>query len=212
MYSGGTPGCLGPLGALRQSRSGAQGTRTGTWRGYTLHSRADSCICMFIRRSTLNRALTGPPADPPASPCVCTTVRRADRALNRMYDEALQPSGLLTTQYALLSTLARAGEPMLHSALAEAQVMSPATLSRNLKPLQRDGLLRIAPGEDRRTRYVELTSAGHEALERARPLWRAVQAQVRETAGPERIEGLLRELQGLVVDLRRHEMELPDAS
>jgi DNA-binding MarR family transcriptional regulator len=139
-------------------------------------------------------------------------VRRADRTLTRIYDEALQPSGLLTTQYALLSTLERVGEPMLHSALAEAQLMSPATLSRNLKPLQRDGLVRIAPGTDRRTRYVELTSAGHERLERARPLWRAVQTQVRDTAGVERVDMLLRELRDLVVDLRRHEMELADAS
>lgn len=161
---------------------------------------------------TLDRAFATPSGAPPASPCVCTTVRRADRALTRIYDEALQPSGLLTTQYALLSTLARVGEPMLHSALAEAQLMSPATLSRNLKPLQRDGLLRIAPGQDRRTRYVELTSAGCEALERARPLWRAVQAQVRETAGTERIETLVSELQSLVAELRRHERELADAS
>lgn len=129
-----------------------------------------------------------------------------------MYDEALQPSGLLTTQYALLSTLARAREPILHSALAEAQLMAPATLSRNLKPLQRDGLVRIAPGTDRRTRYVELTSAGNAALERARPLWREVQAQVREAAGVERIELLLSELRGLVTDLRRHEMEQVNAS
>ena len=50
------------------------------------------------------------------------------------------------------------------------------------------------------------------ALERARPLWRAVQAQVRETAGADRIDVLLHELQGLVTDLRRHEMELTDAS
>ena len=105
-----------------------------------------------------------------SAPCVCTTVRRADRTLNRLYDEALQPSGLLTTQYALLSTLSRVGEPMLHSALAEAQLMAPATLSRNLKPLQRDGLVRISPGNDRRTRDVDLTSTGQEALERARPL------------------------------------------
>ncbi len=161
---------------------------------------------------TLNKVSAVPPAAQTASPCLCTTVRRADRTLNRLYDEALQPSGLLTTQYALLSTLARAGEPMLHSALADAQLMSPATLSRNLKPLQRDGLVRIAPGRDRRTRYVELTGAGQEALARARPLWRAIQAQVRETAGSARIELLLSELQGLVADLRRHEMELADAS
>ncbi len=161
---------------------------------------------------TLNRAPVVPATTQPASPCVCTTVRRADRTLTRIYDEALQPSGLLTTQYALLSTLARASEPMLHSALAEAQLMSPATLSRNLKPLQRDGLVRIAPGKDRRTRYVELTSTGSAALDTARPLWRAVQAQVRETAGTERIELLVSELQSLVAELRRHERELADAS
>lgn len=139
-------------------------------------------------------------------------MRRAGRTLTRIYDEALQPSGLLTTQYALLSTLARAGEPVPHSVLAEAQVMAPATLSRNLKPLQRDGLVRITPGQDRRTRYVTLTPAGQEALERARPLWRAAQAEVREVAGAERIALLLSELQGLVADLRRHEMERTDAA
>jgi DNA-binding MarR family transcriptional regulator len=148
----------------------------------------------------------------PFSPCVCTTVRRADRILNRLYDEALQPSGLLTTQYALLSTLARAGEPMLHSALAEAQLMAPATLSRNLKPLQRDGLVTIAPGEDRRTRYVALTDAGREALERARPLWRAMQDRVEAKLGAERVDSLLKELQSLVVTLRQPEVENVHAS
>lgn len=181
-----------------------------SWGQATL-PRTNSCICIFWR-STLNTELAIPDSTHGASPCVCTTVRRADRALTRMYDEALQPSGLLTTQYALLSALERAGEPMLHSTLAEVQLMSPATLSRNLKPLQRDGLVRIAPGIDRRTRYVELTSEGRAALERARPLWRAVQAEVRQAAGAERIEVLLRELRNLVVDLRRYEVERADAS
>lgn len=145
------------------------------------------------------------PSTPPRQPCLCTTVRRADRTLNRVYDEALAPSGLLTTQYALLATLARAGEPLLHSALAEAQVMAPATLSRNLKPLQRDGLIAVAPGVDRRTRYVTLTPAGEAALESARPLWRAVQAQMREVAGGDRFETLIAELQDLVALLRARE-------
>jgi DNA-binding MarR family transcriptional regulator len=139
-------------------------------------------------------------------------VRRADRTLNRLYDEALQLSGLLTTQYALLSTLSRAGAPMLHSALAEAQVMAPATLSRNLKPLQRDGLVTIVPGVDRRTRYVTLTDAGREALEQARPLWRAAQDHVEATVGVERIESLLTELQSLVATLRQPEVENGHAS
>lgn len=134
--------------------------------------------------------------------CLCNAVRRADRLLNRVYDDALRPSGLLTTQYALLSTLVRADAPLAHSALAEQQAMSPTTLSRNLKPLVRDGLAQVRPGEDRRTRFVSITPAGREALQRALPLWRQVQAQMRQEAGDAHVDLLLAELNALVARLR----------
>lgn len=143
-----------------------------------------------------------PLADGTTSSCVCSAVRRADRALNRLYDEALRPSGLATTQYALLSTLAKAGAPLPHSALADVQGMAGTTLSRNLKPLLRDGFVRIESGEDRRTRFVAITPAGEAALERARPLWRSVQAALVADVGAERIERLLEELATLVTRLR----------
>ncbi len=138
----------------------------------------------------------------PSISCVCTAVRRADRALNRLYDEALRPVGLATTQYALLSTLARAGQPLLHSQLANMQGMAGTTLSRNLKPLLRDGLVRIAPGGDRRTHLVSITTKGDALLERARPLWQSVQADLVADVGAERIERLLEELSTLVMRLR----------
>ncbi len=134
--------------------------------------------------------------------CVCTAVRRVDRVLNRLYDEALRPSGLATTQYALLSTLSRAGRPLPHRELAAMQEMAGTTLSRNLKPLARDGLVRIAPGDDRRTRYVAITEAGDAVLEEARPLWRSVQERVVANVGEERVERLLGELGELLGDLR----------
>lgn len=136
------------------------------------------------------------------SACVCTAVRRADRALNRVYDEALRPSGLATTQYALLSILDRAGRPLLQSDLADLQEMASTTLSRNLKPLVRDGLVRIEPGDDRRTRYVAITPKGETVLETARPLWRAVQSRVVAEVGEDRVDRLLRELSDLVAHLR----------
>jgi DNA-binding MarR family transcriptional regulator len=136
------------------------------------------------------------------SRCVSTSVRRVDRALNRLYDDALRPSGLVTTQYALLSMLARAGAPVPHNRLASAQEMAGTTLSRNLKPLVRDGLVRIKPGQDRRTRYVVITAAGEAALERARPLWRSVQERVIAEVGDDRVENLLGELTELLERLR----------
>jgi DNA-binding MarR family transcriptional regulator len=114
----------------------------------------------------------------------------------------LRPSGLATTQYALLVTLARAEGPLRHHQLAEAQVMDGTTLTRNLAPLARDGLVQIAPGTDRRTRFVSLTPAGVAALERARPLWRAVQERIVTETGDERIATLLHDLADLVTRIR----------
>jgi DNA-binding MarR family transcriptional regulator len=131
-------------------------------------------------------------------PCVCTTVRRADRALNRLYDDALRPSGLATTQYALLSRLGRAPDPIAHHQLAETMAMAGTTLSRNLTPLARDGLVHIEPGQDRRTRLVSITAQGQAALDRARPLWQSVQERLIAEAGEARIAHLLAELNDLV--------------
>jgi DNA-binding MarR family transcriptional regulator len=143
-----------------------------------------------------------PAPRPATSPCVCSAVRRADRALNRLYDDALRPSGLATTQYALLSILSRAGRPMPHGELANRQEMAATTLSRTLKPLVRDGLVRIEPGKDRRTRNVAITPDGEAALARARPLWQSVQQRVVADVGQERVDRLLAELADLVAHLR----------
>ena len=85
---------------------------------------------------------------------------------------------------------------------AAMQEMAGTTLSRNLKPLARDGLVRIQPGDDRRTRYVAITEAGQTVLEEARPLWQSVQARVVTEAGEERVERVLAERAGLLGTLR----------
>ena len=159
----------------------------------------------------MDRSDPSPPANTaegqPRLPCVCHAVRRADRALSRLYDDALRPSGLATTQYSLLSTLARAPAPLSHSQLAAAQLMAGTTLSRNLAPLVRDGLVRIDPGLDRRTRFVSITPEGLAEIERARPLWQSVQAHVVAEFGDERSRRLLAELSELVAQLRKRTKE-----
>ncbi len=142
-----------------------------------------------------------------AMPCVCSAVRRVDRVLNRLYDEALRPSGLATTQFALLSVLSRARRPLPHRELAMLQGMAPATLSRNLQPLARDGLVCIEPGEDRRTRLVAITPCGEDALAEARPLWQSIQTRVVEELGEARAEGLINELADVLALLRQDEHE-----
>ena len=116
------------------------------------------------------------------SPCACSGVRRASRALTRLYDEALAPAGLTTTQFAVLRTLERLG-PSSVTALAHATGHERSAMTRNLGPLQRAKLVEIAPAEDPRSRAVSLTAAGVTAIRRAEPGWEAVQARVAAELG-----------------------------
>ncbi len=124
-----------------------------------------------------------------AGTCTCGNLRRAMRAVTQAYDAALAPSGLRATQFNVLVAIAHIGRPPL-SRLAEALVMDRTTLSRNLRPLERDGLVAIAAGGDRRTREIRLTPKGRKALERALPLWERVQGRMRAGFGRKRWQAL----------------------
>ena len=133
--------------------------------------------------------------------CACLNLRRAARAVTQLYDEALRPAGLLATQFPLLSVSARLGRPTV-SQLAEVLVMDRTTLTRNLKPLERDGLLRTAPGRDRRVREVLLTKKGQKVLLAAYPFWRQAQARVARGLGRARMKHLIAGLTATVGTLR----------
>jgi DNA-binding MarR family transcriptional regulator len=135
--------------------------------------------------------------EPIQSPCVCATLRMATRAVARIYDEALAPYGLRTTQYSILARLEVEGPaPVGH--LAARLVMDRSTLAREAAPLVKAGLVAEAPGPDRRQRLLSLSSTGLSRLEAARPGWREAQRRVRDELGRDRTEGLLGELRALV--------------
>ena len=139
--------------------------------------------------------------------CTSTALRRADRALGRIYDESLRPAGLTITQYSLLAIIDRAPQPLTLGDLAAAQVMDRTTLSRNLAPLRRDGLVQIASGADRRTKVIALTDAGKSLLETARPLWRATQERLVASTGDDAHRQLLADLADLVAHARQIDLE-----
>jgi DNA-binding MarR family transcriptional regulator len=109
--------------------------------------------------------------------CNCTALRKATRRVSQLYDSALEPCGLRTTQRSILMQIARSGSPPPLGELAEALVMDRGALTHTLKPLQRDRLveIRIDP-EDRRNRLVALTAAGHRKVEESTALWKRAQA------------------------------------
>jgi DNA-binding MarR family transcriptional regulator len=129
--------------------------------------------------------------------CYATALRRADRALSRVYDLALRPANLTTPQFSLLSLLNRAPHDLTLSELADAQGMDRTTLTRNLAPLAREGYVTVSSGQDRRQRIARLTPAGRDAFQRAKPLWQQAQARIARERGLARMDELLAELRDL---------------
>jgi len=118
-----------------------------------------------------------------ASGCTCLRFRKAARRVSQIYDHHLQPFGLTITQYGLLGHV-KAHDGIGIGQLAALLVMDPTTLTRNLKPLQREGLMAFAQAPaDRRHRNLHLTDAGRAALARARPGWDAAQREIAGVLG-----------------------------
>ena len=115
--------------------------------------------------------------------CLCLHVQRTARALARRFDQALQPLGLTNGQFSLLMSLNRPRPPAI-APVAQLLGMNRTTLTAALKPLERDGLVAIeVDPEDRRSRLLRLTEAGHAVLSRAVPVWRRTHAEVRAALG-----------------------------
>jgi len=103
--------------------------------------------------------------------CLCLHVQRAARAVARRFDIALRPLGLTNGQFSLLMSLNRPKPPGMAS-VAALLAMDRTTLTANLKPLERRGLVTVSADEkDRRNRLMTLTPAGRALLASAVPVW-----------------------------------------
>ena len=115
--------------------------------------------------------------------CACFNLRRTVRRITQLYDRALAPSGLKTTQFILLAMLSGSGAGLSIGELADRLGMDRTTLTRNLGVVERAGLVTVGPGKNARSRAVQLSSKGRATLEVAVPLWTVVQSQVVDHMG-----------------------------
>ena len=110
--------------------------------------------------------------------CLCLATRRAARSISRRFDEAFRPLGLTSGQFSLLMSLNRP-EPPGMGPVAALLAMDRTTLTANLKPLERRGLVETRiDSDDRRSRRLLLTEAGRETLSAALPIWQRTQAEL----------------------------------
>jgi DNA-binding MarR family transcriptional regulator len=136
------------------------------------------------------------PSDPylrVAKDCTSAKLRRASRAVSNAFDDRLAPAGIRSTQFGLLVAVRLAGEMSL-TALASRLALDRTTLTRNLKPLLREKLLRRAPSKDQRVRLLALTAAGERVMALALPLWEEAQQSIVKGLGPTHWNRLVEEL------------------
>ena len=121
--------------------------------------------------------------EPNPSACTAMRIRKAARRVTQIYDQHLEPFDLTVTQYGLLGRI-KALDSLSIGELAEKMLMDPTTLTRNLRPLQRRGLLVLAPDpRDKRSRSLHLTERGREAFDDARTGWQKAQQRIARARG-----------------------------
>ena len=110
--------------------------------------------------------------------CLCLHLQRAARAVARRFDAALRPLSLTNGQFSLLMSLNREEAPSIGSVSA-LLAMDRTTLTANLKPLERRGLIKVTIDDgDKRSRQLKLTPAGRALLVAAVPIWKQTHAVV----------------------------------
>lgn len=110
--------------------------------------------------------------------CVNFNLRKAVRAVSQHYDKILAPAKLRCTQFTILTILSKT-DALTITGLADYLVMDRTTLTRNLKPLEKEGYLAILPGVvDKRSRRIVLTNEGKKAHKMAIPYWQQAQREM----------------------------------
>jgi DNA-binding MarR family transcriptional regulator len=132
--------------------------------------------------------------------CICFNLRWVTRTVTQFFDAEIRRHGIRPTQTPILGALcARSGMGMAE--LSDWLGMERTTLVRNLRPLQRDGLVRIT-GRGRGGRVkLAITEKGRRALAKMRPAWRAAQEKVVATLGRERWSAIINDLERAALKL-----------
>jgi len=130
-----------------------------------------------------------PPSPILTLPCLCGTLRRSARSLTQLYENALRPLGLRSSQFTILQVLRGAGE-VPQGALGEILAMDSTTLTRTIAIMRRRGWIAERRGSDRRERLLRLAKAGETQLNRALPIWDETQSLLRVRLGDQAWQNL----------------------
>lgn len=130
-------------------------------------------------------------------------MRKSNRLITQFYEDRLSVVGLKSGQFSILravSFLKLTSNKELQGIL----VIDQTTLSRNLKPLFRDGYLKLSSdSSDARIKLISLTTTGEALYEKAEPLWQKAQKDLEQKLGSEEVQNILTLANSLVKALGR---------
>lgn len=124
--------------------------------------------------------------------CYCISLRAAARKISAIYDQGLEPLGVNIAQFSMLRRIERRG-PLSITELSHLCELERSTTGRNVKVLEREGLVDITSGEDLREATVALSKGGRRVLDQGAVPWQKAQDEIETKLGP----GLARELLSL---------------
>ena len=124
--------------------------------------------------------------------CIAVRLRKLNRIVSGIYDDALSPLGLKVSQ---LNVLVAAGclKQARPAQLGKALALDESTVSRNVERMRARGWLEVVPdAEDGRGQRIQLTAQGRELIHAAVPAWKQAQTAVASLLGREGRSGLER--------------------
>jgi len=137
-------------------------------------------------------------SQPPVLPCACANLRRAARAVTKLYNRELLSHGVEITQFTLMMALHHVDE-ISQGELGEMLALDSTSLTRMLKLLKDHGWVRAKEGDDRRVRLFRLSRAGRKKVQECLPHWKQAQEQLRDAMG----EKNMRELSAALAEVTR---------
>jgi DNA-binding MarR family transcriptional regulator len=126
--------------------------------------------------------------------CVCFNLRWVTRAVTRFYDAEMRRHGIRPTQGPILTAL-KTKDCWNMAELSDWLGMERTTLVRNLRPLQRDGLVRAVGGGRGNRVELAITAKGRKQIENLAPAWKSAQSAVVKTLGEKRWSAILSDLE-----------------
>jgi DNA-binding MarR family transcriptional regulator len=134
--------------------------------------------------------------------CVCFNLRWVTRAITQFYDTEMRRHGIRPTQGSILASLS-AKESWNMAELSDWLGMERTTLVRNLRPLQRDGFVKVTGGGRGNRVELTITAKGRKQVEELTPAWKSAQSAAVKTLGETRWSAILSDLETAALALNK---------